>query len=200
MVEALAYGQGGGGEDPGRPVAFPLGLEDVRHLQGCLVESEPLALGLVPADVLRVVALRQAGKTAAEFGAAGQTAVEPLAASPQGLEGGVQVVQPGAQGIQRLERARIRRQLAPRASPRLFAQAQAQVQDPAAQVVGAVEEIGDVACLASVLELQIPGQIQQLATADGQAEEAARHVRQLMGLIDDEAVRAGEDLTASLVP
>jgi len=39
-----------------------------------------------------------------------------------------------------------------------------------------------------------------LVTADRQAEEAARHVRQLMGLIDDKAVRAGEDLTASFIP
>ena len=159
-----------------------MGLEDVCHLQRRLVEPKALALGLVPADVFRVFRPRRAVQALAKLGTAGETAVQPLAPALQRVQGRVQVGEPGTHRIQALEAARPR-DLAPGSAARILAEAQAQVQHPAAQLGGVAEQLRDIAGLAPVLQLQVPGQVQQLAAADAAPKKLPATSGKLMGLV-----------------
>ena len=64
------------------------------------------------------------------------------------------------------------------------------------------EEVGKfrhVPGLAPIFGLGVADQFQELAAADGGPEEITCHLRQLMGLIDDEGIRPRQDLAEALV-
>ena len=64
----------------------------------------------------------------------------------------------------------------------------------------AIAAFFEIPRIAPVLDLRVPDQFSQLASAHSGTEEIARDLRQLVSLVHDETVRVGKQFPESLFP
>ena len=134
-----------------------------------------------------------------EFSAALQTAVQALAAAAQCLQQLAQSEQFPPQRLEGLLKGRIGRDFGPGATALLKAEGQSQLSGGEFQPVGLCKQFRHIARLLVIRHHAVPGQIQQLPATQAQSEEVARHLRQLVGLIQDKTVRQRQQFTEALL-
>jgi hypothetical protein len=89
--------------------------------------------------------------------------------------------------------------LLPGATLAVVAEGQTEVPGRFLQVIHLFQQPRQIARLFQVLVARIPAQVEELAGANGDPEETAGHLGQLVSLVDDVGIRRGQQLTKPLV-
>ena len=208
--EAAAHGEGRGGEHPGALLSLDIAAEGVADVQRRLVQHETARGGLEPQDGrprrglcgIRLRIGRDGGRGGA-IGEAQQPRLQLLAAPPAALQSlaafghrfqvGLQFSQGLAQHVHGRTAA-----LPGRAAGEA-PQGQAKVAHGLFQRGGDVPGLARVRGLGVDLQQGVAAQIQQLAAAEIGAEEVAGHLRQLVGLVEDEGIDPRQHLAEALI-
>ena len=181
-------------------MALYLQLEYLGDIQRRAVQPQALQMGLEPADIL--VALLRADQhlqLAFQGLAARQTGIQSLPPTLEGLEQRPELPQLLKADVQRLQRGAFRLDLGPCPAAQRLAECQTQLAGRPRDVIEPVQQLRHIAGLAVVLDLGIARQLQQLTGADGVTEEIARHLGQLVCLVDDKRIRTGQQFAETVV-
>ena len=195
MLEALAHREGRRGKNPAGLVARDLPGEHLGDVDRCAVQAQALAEHLEPADHLfRRFRLAQLAELQQHRLGARQAGIEPLAAPANRIQHALQIAQLVLRRIQRLLHLGVVLDLGPGAAPLLGAESQAQVLRGLFEFFQLVENLRQVARLVVVLDGGVVHQLEDLPGAQGAAEEVARHLGQLVRLVDDEGIGGRQQL------
>ncbi len=198
VLEAPRHRQGRRGQDPGAGVLFALGAQLAGHRQRRAVQHHGAAEGLEPVDPVGAVGVEDRFERQHVLGGAPGAGLQAPAGAGLGLEKIVQVDERVEQRLAGLAHRRQLRHLGPGGAAFLLAQAQAQVLAGLVQGGDVLVQRRQIQRRVGRLGQGVTAQFLDLAGAQGVAEKGGGHLRQLVGLVEDHRVGAGQQLGDAL--